>query len=138
MNENEARGAKPAIQDKDKGLVGTRSTANAVISWNLTDGLNVVVTARPIIKERVWALECRSASEVRLLATIMGGRMTARAMARKVVNGMTSHAMKIRKNHARRVRRAEPANQDVVRRAEPASQDGVRQLEPANQDGKEA
>jgi len=133
--DGETRGAEAANQDggaelstpadsKRPGLVGVRSTANGIIAWNLLDGLNVVVTARPIIKERAWSLECRSAGEVKLIATIMGGRMTAQAMARKVVDGMTSRAKTLKKNHARRLRRAEPANQDVVRQAELASQDG--------------
>lgn len=124
--DGETRGAELSTPANSKrpGLVGVRSTANGIIAYNLLDELNIVVTARPIIKERAWSLECRSAGEVKLIATIMGGRMTAQAMARKVVDAMTSRAKTLKKNHARRARRAEPASQDGVRGTEPASQEG--------------
>ena len=103
--------------DEDKsgsyrcGFVGNKTTS---VYYNFLDNLDIQVTAREI-KTGQWTIEGRNRTEVRIVATVFGGRDTANKFARFIRDGMVLRSMKIKRDHKRRAERmSEAANKEVA------------------------
>ena len=88
-------------------LIGNFSNKTAALSFSFLDGLDIQVTAREV-RQGQWTIEGRSRGTCRIMASVFGGRGTARRYARFIRNGMVSRAMKLKHNQNRRA--ANPSN----------------------------
>ena len=86
-------------------LVGIVCNKSTTLCYCLTDNLDIQVTARET-NQGTWAIEGRSRNEVRIVATVFGGRWTAKTYAQFIRNGMVRRAMKHNPNR----RAANPSN----------------------------
>ena len=86
---------------KKRGLAGNISNKTAALSFNFLDGLDIQVTAREV-RQGLWTIEGRSRGTCRIMASVFGGRGTARRYAMFIRNGMVSRAMKLKHNPNRR------------------------------------
>ena len=86
---------------KNRGLVGTISNKTTALSFSFLDGLDIQVTARKV-RQGLWTIEGRSRGTCRIMASVFGGRGTARRYARFIRNGMVSRAKKLKHNPNRR------------------------------------
>lgn len=96
---------------KNRGLVGIRCNATAIVAWSLTDNINIRVDARKVA-ERAWYIDGYTAGTLRISATVFGGRGTAKTYARFIRNGMVSRAMKLKHNPNRRA--ANPSTKEMA------------------------
>ena len=92
----------------ERGKIGIKSNATAILAWNLKDGLNIVVSAW-CARAGYWDVQLKSCGDVRLSAAVVGGRETASNLVRALRNGMTRRCMKIKRNHAKRRTAAVPS-----------------------------
>ena len=82
-------------------LVGIAAGTNCITAWCVQNGLRVnVTTQRDDEYEKVWSLTARVGEEMRMMATIFGGRWQANVYTRMVRNALVARCNRIRKVHA--------------------------------------
>ena len=104
--------------DKKSNLIGMSCGQNSILAWNFSEGLRVRVVA-----ERkggnCWMLTASYGDNVRMIASIFGGRWTADTYARLVRNALTAREKKIRRNHEKRkAKKAAMAAAETAEQAE--------------------
>ncbi|MBR4653484.1 MAG: hypothetical protein IKO72_09000 [Kiritimatiellae bacterium] len=85
----------------ERGKIGIKSNRDAILVWNLADGLDVVVSGQRL-NDASWNVQLQSHGISRASMIVFGGRQTAANLCMALRNGMTRHCMKIKSNHANR------------------------------------
>lgn len=94
-------GASQGSDKPQKGKIGIKSNRDAILAWNLTDGLDIVVSGQRL-NDASWKTMLQSHGVARASMIVFGGRQTAYNLCRALRNGMTSRCMKIKRNHSKR------------------------------------
>ena len=84
-----------------RGKIGIKSTATAILAWNLSDGLDIVVSGQRV-KEGIWNVLLNSHGICIASMHVHGGRQTANNLCLGLRDGLTRRFMKIKSNHANR------------------------------------
>lgn len=80
-------------------LVGIACGKNCITAWCIRDGLRITVTAeRHDAENECWSLTGRYGEQVRMIATIFGGRWTANVFVRMMRNAMVSRCNRVRRH----------------------------------------
>lgn len=104
-----SRAVEPEIEPKKRGLVGERYNDTSAMAWSMTDGLDILVSARKV-KDGVWSIEGRSHGRLFISATVFGGKWRAVRYLEFIRNGMVSRAMRRKNNPNRRKAEGSPEN----------------------------
>ena len=88
-------------EKRESGKIGIKSNRDAILVWNLSDGLDIVVSGQRLSDDS-WKASLTSHGIARASLIIFGGRQTATNLCMALRDGMTRRCMKIKRNHANR------------------------------------
>ena len=96
------------------GVVGNKTT---VLCYYFLDNLDIQVTVREIGTGK-WEVVGKNRDDLRIIATVFGGRMAAKTYAKFIRNGMVSRAKRLRGNKNRRKAESAAVAADAAEAAE--------------------
>lgn len=88
-------------EKRETGKIGIKSNRDAILVWNLADGLDIVVSGQRLSDDS-WKASLTSHGIARASLIIFGGRQTATNLCMALRDSMTRRCMKIKRNHANR------------------------------------
>lgn len=88
-------------EKRGRGKIGIKSSRNAILAWNIADGLDIVVSGQRLSADS-WKASLTSHGIGRAFLMVFGGRQTAANLCMALRNGLTRRCMKIKSNHANR------------------------------------
>ena len=99
--EREEEQSEERKEKRETGKIGIKSNRDAILVWNLLDGLDIVVSGQRLSDDS-WKASLTSHGIARASLIIFGCRQTATNLCMALRNGMTRRCMKIKSNHANR------------------------------------
>ena len=97
MNETDTQREE---QKKRLGLVGERHNDMTILAYNLADNKNIRVGASKI-NDRCWRVDGYVADELRISASVFGGKYATIKLVKFIRNGLTSRVMRRKHGDAR-------------------------------------
>ena len=98
--EREEEQSEERKEKRETGKIGIKSNRDAILAWNLLDGLDIVVSGQRLSDDS-WKTSLTSHGIARASLIIFGGRQTATNLCMALRDGMTRRGMKIKSNHAK-------------------------------------
>ncbi len=99
--EREEEQSEERKEKRETGKIGIKSNRDAILAWNISDGLDIVVSGQRLSDDS-WKASLTSHGIARGSLIVFGGRATAANLCMSLRDGMTRRCMKIKRNHANR------------------------------------